>query len=277
MDKNTHPLKGKTADILRRIVITAAVTLVLLLTLAYFAMEKILFPAPYRYSERAGNVVLHSGDAELDAFYAPPADPEKPVILHSHGNGETLRYLFPAPRDYIRRGYGILVYDYAGYGASTGKAGEKQACRDIEAAYNFLRDTKKIPPEKILPVGFSVGSGATSYLAANYPVPGLVLCAPFASAIQVVFPFSLPGDRFPNAERLAAKAVPLLLFHGQKDRIVPYRNGLTIRKKAKGPVRFISHDRADHNDLFDKLGETFWQELEDFTRQICVKQSASGN
>ena len=260
----------KKTPVLRRILYTAGITLAVLLGLAYLGMEKILLPAPHRYSERAGNTVIQSGNAALDVFYAPPADPKKPVILHSHGNGDSLHYRFPAPGDYIRRGYGILAYDYAGYGASTGKAGEKQAYMDIAAAYDFLRNTKKIPPEKILPVGFSVGSGPSSFLAANYPVPGLVLCAPFASAIQVVFPFSLPGDRFPNAERLASKAVPLLLFHGKKDRIVPYRNGQTISRKAKGPVRFISHDRADHNDLFDILGETYWQELEAFSRRYCT-------
>ncbi len=255
---------------MRRIGIALGIGLAVLLALGYLCMEKILFPAPHRYSARAGNVILKSGNAELDALYVPPADPARPVILYSHGNGESLRRIHPGPQAYIQRGYGVLFYDYAGYGASTGKAGEMQACMDITAAYNYLRNVQQIPPEKILPVGFSVGSGATSYLAANYPVPGLVLCAPFASAIQVVFPFSLPGDRFPNAERLAAKQVPLLLFHGKKDRIVPYRNGVTISRKAKGPVRFISHDRADHNDLFDVLGETFWQELEAFSRQHCV-------
>ncbi|MBR4956507.1 MAG: alpha/beta hydrolase [Lentisphaeria bacterium] len=257
----------------RRILCTAGITLAVLLTLGYLFMEKILLPAPHRYSERAGNVVIQSGNAELDAFFHPPADPGKPVILHSHGNGESLRYMFPSPRDYVRRGYGVLAYDYAGYGASTGKAGEKQACMDIAAAYDFLRNTKKIPPEKILPVGFSVGSGPSSFLAANYPVPGVVLCAPFASAVQVVLPFPLPGDRFPNATRLASKSVPLLLFHGKKDRIVPYRNGQAISRKAKGPVRFISHDRADHNDLFDILGETYWQELEAFSRRYCTDRN----
>lgn len=271
MNEAVSPEKSrKKTPRLRRILYTAGITLGILLALAYLGMEKILFPAPGRYSERVGNVVIQSGNAELDAFFHAPADPGKPVILHSHGNGESLRYMFPAPRDYIRRGYGILVYDYAGYGASSGKAGEKQSCMDIAAAYDFLRNTKKIPPEKILPVGFSVGSGPSSFLAANYPVPGLVLCAPFASAIQVVFPFSLPGDRFPNADHLASKSVPLLLFHGKKDRIVPYRNGLKISRKAKGPVRFVPHDRADHNDLFDILGETFWQELETFAGQVCV-------
>lgn len=260
-DKKPRPLA-------LRILRIAGLAVAGLFALGYLGMEKILFPAPHRSSQRAGNVVLQSGDAELDAFYAPPAHPAKPVILYSHGNGESLQYMHPAPEAFIRRGYGVMVYDYAGYGASTGRAGEKQAYSDITAAYNYLREKRSIPAEKILPVGFSVGSGPSTYLAATQEVPGLVLCAPFASAIQVVFPFSLPGDRFPNGERLASKPVKLLLFHGRKDRIVPYRNSLTIRKKAAGPVRFISHNQAGHNDLHSMLGERFWQELDLFWKNL---------
>lgn len=75
-------------------------------------------------------------------------------------------------------------------------------------------------------IGFSVGSGPACYLAEKYPVGALVLEAPFASAFQVVLPFGgLPGDRFPNAERVRNIKVPLLVIHGRKDRVIPVRNG----------------------------------------------------
>lgn len=268
MNEAPHPAEVKKKLPLGfRILRAAGIALAVLLMLGYGAMEYILFPAPFRGGPRVGNVVLQSAGAELDAYFAPPADPRKPVILYSHGNGECLQVMHPGPHEFVNRGYGILAYDYAGYGASSGHAGEIQAYADITAAYTYLREVRKIPAEKILPVGFSVGSGPSSYLATRYPVAGLVLCAPFASAIQVVLPFSLPGDRFPNAARLAETPVKLLLFHGKKDRIVPYRNSLTIRRVARGPVHFVSEDRADHNDLFDVLGERFWQELERFWQE----------
>lgn len=239
MSEAVSPEKSrKKTPRLRRILYTAGITLGILLALAYLGMEKILFPAPGRYSERVGNVVIQSGDAELDAFFHAPADPAKPVILHSHGNGESLRYMFPAPRDYIRRGYGILVYDYAGYGASSGKAGEKQSCMDIAAAYDFLRNTKKIPPEKILPVGFSVGSGPSSFLAANYPVPGLVLCAPLPLPFRSFSPFPSPGTGSPMRITLLPNLSRFCSFMGKGTGSSP--TGTVLKSAGKPKARCAS-------------------------------------
>ncbi len=90
------------------------------------------------------------------------------------------------------------------------------------------------------------------------------MAAPFASAIQVAFPFSLPFDRFENAKRLQQSSVPVLIFHGTADRIIPYRNGKTVFEKAAGRKKLISVSGANHNDLFNKLGESLWRELYSF-------------
>ena len=127
-----------------------------------------------------------------------------------------------------------------------------------------MTQDKKIAPENIIVMGFSVGSGPSSYLAAKYPVKAVVLAAPFAAASQVVFPFSVPFDRFPNAARLSKKDVPLLIFHGTSDRIIPYRNGKKIFEQAAGRKKIVSIPGADHNDLFSVAGEIFWNELKNF-------------
>ncbi|MBQ7207071.1 MAG: alpha/beta hydrolase [Lentisphaeria bacterium] len=229
-------------------------------------VDKVMFPSPHT-GRRTGNLTLRSGAAELDAFWLP-GRPGGPVILYSHGNGEILSGIHGLLSEYARRGYGVLGYDYAGYGGSTGKAGEEQACRDIDAAYAFLTRTKGIPPERITLVGFSIGCGPSCYAAEKYPVRAVVLLAPFASALQTVFPFPLPFDRFPNARRMSATRRPLLVFHGRKDRIIPFRNGEKVYAMAAGtPKKFIPLDDTGHNDLFPRLGETFWTELAAFARR----------
>lgn len=244
--------------------ITAAVAILILLAAVAGCcfMDDLLFPRPHP-GARTGNLTLQAGEAELDAYWQP-GRPDKPVVLYSHGNGETLATIRGLLAGFAGRGYGVLAYDYAGYGGSTGKAGEEQAYRDIEAAYRYLREDQGITPDRILAVGFSVGGGPSCYLAEKYPLRGLVLCAPFASAVRVVLPFSIPCDRFPNVDRLSRRVMPLLLFHGTADRIVPYRNGVLLAEKARGPVRFITAEEADHNDLYDKLGDLFWTEFERF-------------
>lgn len=234
--------------------------LFILLLLGYAFMERILFPAP-KAEKKAGNITLQSGNARLDALWLPKENARN-VILYSHGNGEHLAMIKPFLQEFVKHDYSVLAYDYAGYGASTGKAGEKQAYLDVETAYRYLTEKENIPPGKIIIAGYSVGSGASSYIATEYPVKALVLIAPFASAIQVVLPFSLPFDRFPNAERLKNKAVPVTVFHGTSDGIVPYRNGKTIFKKASGKKKLITIPGAGHASIFPAISETLWQELE---------------
>lgn len=247
-----------------RLIFEIVLVLIIVVAGGYLFMERILFPSPHT-GIKTGNLALDSGGAVLDALWIKTENP-KATVLYSHGNNEHLSEIRSWVDEFARRGYNVLAYDYAGYGASAGKAGEKQACKDIEAAYRFLTGKEKIPPGEIIVTGFSVGTGPSTYLAVKYPVRGLVLAAPFASAVQVVFPFSLPGDRFRNAERLKNHAVPVLIFHGTADRIIPFRNGRKIFELAAGRKKLVTVPEADHNDLFDFLGERFWTELDGFFR-----------
>ena len=217
-----------------------------LLILGYANMEKLLFPSPKGNAN--GNLKLKSGDALLDAFFAE-GTPGKEVILYSHGNGETLETMRSFSEELARCGYSCLAYDYAGYGASTGKAGEKQAYSDIEAAYRFLTEEKKIPPSQIVVMGYSVGGGPSCYLAEKYPVRALVLLGTFASATKVYFPAGLPFDRFKNAERIRRINIPLMLVHGTGDRVVPYRNSQQIaRNSASALTVFYTLPGGSHGD-----------------------------
>ena len=244
-----------------RLILEAVLVILIVVAAGYISMDRLLFPAPFT-GKKVGNVTLTSGSAVLDAVWIKTENP-RATVLFSHGNGEHLAMIRPWLDEFVRRGYNVFAYDYAGYGGSTGKAGEKQACSDIESAYRFLTGTEKIPPGKIIVLGFSVGSGPSVYLASKYPV-GVVLAAPFASATQVVFPFSLPADRFPNAARLARSEAPVLIFHGTADRVIPFRNGQKIFDRAAGRKKLIVVPGADHDDLFDRLGDRFWTELDAF-------------
>lgn len=229
-------------------------------------LDRLLFPIPPA-TPAAGNCQLHAGTAVLDALWLEGRK-DYPVLLYSHGNYETLQNIQPLCQEFRLQGYGVFAYDYAGYGASTGKASEKQAYLDIEAAYDYLLREKGVSPKNIIPVGFSVGTGPSCYLASKYDIKALVLCAPFASAIRVALPFSLPGDKFKNVNRLASKEIPVLIFHGKKDEIIPYRNSKLLYNKAIGPKRLVLLDDASHGDLLDCLGDDFWSEIKSFLAEI---------
>ncbi len=275
MDINRTQVRKK---LLHRMGYIVIASLILLTVTVYLLMDKLLFPysgmesilprrSPYAdLKASSGNITLLSGDAVLDALWLKAKNP-KGTVLYSHGNGETLNEIRNWLKKFPLHGYNIFAYDYAGYGGSTGKAGEKQACKDIEAAYRFLTENEKIPAEQITVAGFSVGTGPGTYLATEYPVRNLVLVAPFASAAQAVLPFPLPLDRFRSAGRLSRSTVPVLIIHGKDDRIIPFRNGKKIYEKAAGKKKFIPVDNAKHNDLLFLLGDQFWEELDRFNTE----------
>lgn len=249
------------------------IALILLYTSGVLAMDKILFPGAEAVENRppkAGNLTLNSGEAELDAlFHCGKAG--KPVILYSHGNGEYLARIMPLLKQFIAREYTVMAYDYAGYGNSTGYPGEKQAYMDIEAAYTYLTEKKQIPEENIVVMGYSVGSGPSCYIAEKYPVKALVIISGFASAAQVLLPFSVPFDKFPNAERLKNCRVPLLIIHGRSDRIVPVRNGKKLFESSTAPIKEIHFENAGHNDIFYRT-VGFFSKLEKFLSRLPLKK-----
>ena len=246
-----------------RLLLLVAILLTTML-ISCVRIEKYLFPHPPS-TPPAGNCRLLSGDETLDALWLEGRK-DIPVILFSHGNYQRITDIISFCQSFQERGYSILAYDYAGYGASTGKASVKQSYLDIKTAYDYLINEKGVKAEDIVAVGYSVGSGPSCHLVSKHSVKALVLCAPFASAVHVVLPFSLPGDKFLNYRLLAKSDVPVLIFHGERDSIIPYRNAKLLYKKAKGRKRLVSPSKADHNDLFNCLGDTFWQELSDFLK-----------
>ncbi len=241
------------------LILCIAVLVIFLLTMGIIFMDFILFPAIHT-NKKIGNMTLKSGNAELDTVYIKVPD-ARGVVLYSHGNGEILARIMPWINEFKENNYSILAYDYAGYGGSSGRAGAEQAKSDIEAAYKFLTETEKVPPADITVIGYSVGSGPSTYLACKYPVRKLVLIAPFASASEALLPFDVPFNRFRNAELLSNNNVNLLLFHGTSDKTVPYRNGLKIYTKNAGAKTFKTYEGADHKNIFTRFKKDFWHEL----------------
>ena len=249
-----------------RMLLAIVIGLFLLLVLLMFFPERIIFQPPRWQGMPETPLLIDSGREKIAALYHPG---DSWVILYSHGNGEDLSTVRHRLRQYQQRGFAVIGYDYQGYGASTGKASVEGACRNIEAVYRYLTESEGVPPEKILVTGFSVGSGASCWLARNFPIGGLILEAPFASAFQAVLPFSnLPGDRFLNHRHIRQCQAPVLIIHGEKDRIVPVRNGKKLFAAASEPKKLILVPEAGHYDFEERLGEKYWQAYQQFIESL---------
>jgi abhydrolase domain-containing protein 17 len=188
------------------------------------------------------------------------------TLIFSHGNGEDLghnRWFLAALRD---AGFAVLAYDYRGYGLSAGgPPGEHATYEDIEAVYDYATRDLAIAPHALIVHGRSVGTGPSVHLAATRPVGGLILESGFTSAFRVLTRIALlPFDRFPNLRRLEAVRAPVLVMHGTRDEVIPYRMGLQLFAAAREPKMSLWIDGAGHNDFAAVAGERYWQTLQNF-------------
>lgn len=205
---------------------------------------------------------------KIAAFYLPAPDPEAKTILYSYGNLENLEGKLDLLGEFHRRGYGVIGYDYEGFGSSEGEASLTAALRDADAVYRYLTQTRGIAPSRIIAVGFSMGSGPACYLGHRYPLAGIVLEGGLASVLQVIIPWSgWPGDLYPNSTWLSQSKVPVLIFHGTDDKVIPYRDAETNYRQAAGRKRLVPVPGAGHQTILKTLGkERYFEILANFLR-----------
>ncbi len=183
-----------------------------------------------------------------------PVPGARKTVLYSHGNAEDVSNCGSRVRRFNAMGYSVLVYDYPGYGASAGEPTERGVYDAADAAYSFLTEGQGVAPADILIVGYSIGSGPACYLAEKNPVGGLVLFAPFKSAIRVVTGVRLlPYDPFPNLARIRNVSCPIIIYHGTADRVVPFSHGEAL-SEAHPDATFVPVPSADHFGLEFILG-----------------------
>lgn len=230
----------------------ASIYLVLAILAFFFADKLIFLPPGETYPGSRNHFEVTGAEGKEVALYYHPASEGMPTLLWSHGNAQNIGQLKVAMDSLNFEGFGILAYDYPGYGESAGKPSEKECYRSAKAAYDFLVSEKKCPAEKIILVGQSVGSGPTCWLAAHEEHGAVALISPFLSAFRTATKVPLfLGDRFLNLDRIVEFETPLLIIHGEEDSIVPFSHGERLFELSPSENKtFLPVEGGDHNDLF---------------------------
>ncbi|MEO6039734.1 MAG: alpha/beta hydrolase [Saprospiraceae bacterium] len=176
------------------------------------------------------------------------------VVLYFHGNRDNLQRWGAMHYDFTQLGFDFFAPDYRGYGKSTGDHDEARYLEDAELAYHWLR--QKYRPEDIVLYGRSLGSGMASHLAARVPARMLILETPFdnmrgllASHVRRHEPPFEPAFLFPNDENLQKTSLPLLIFHGTRDRVVPFASASNLKKVLKPGDEFVTLEGGSHGNL----------------------------
>jgi pimeloyl-ACP methyl ester carboxylesterase len=172
------------------------------------AISSLLFqPPPPTYLHPSRHFWLNtSTGSRIPAFFIERPNAQV-TILFSHGNAEDLGMIYDWFNDLARvLRVNIMAYDYTGYGKSNGTPCEENCYADIEAAFQYLLEVRRVQPEQIVLYGRSLGSGPSCYLAAKtakdgHSVGGVILQSPLLSAYRVAFDFrfTMIGDKVSTA------------------------------------------------------------------------------
>ena len=262
-------------------VVVAVVLLVVLFSWA-FQRRLIYLPStgavPSAATMLAGarDVQLTTSDGlRLGAWYIPARRPAGAVtVLVANGNAGDRSLRAPLARGLANQGFGVLLFDYRGYGANPGSPSEEGLARDVRAARQFLLE-EGVPGNHLLYYGESLGAAVVAELATEHPPAGLVLRSPFtdlASVGQIHYPFlpvrALLKDRFPVSEYLARVAVPITVVYGTADSIVPPDESRRSVAAARGPTRLVAVEGADHNDPALLNGDALMQAVIELAKEI---------
>jgi pimeloyl-ACP methyl ester carboxylesterase len=160
-------------------------------------------------------------------------------------------------------GFSYLFIDYEGYGQNEGQTHYLKMYEEALAVYDYAITRPDFDKDHIVSMGFSLGTGSAVYLAANRPVIGLILAAPYANGYDLynnVLPIfygitkPLVKHKLPSDDYAPKVACPVLIFASQSDSIVPFDSSLRLSKLFPGSVDFVAYDGFDHNELFEAEG-----------------------
>lgn len=251
-------------------ILTALATGYLLLLVGLYVFQRGLMYHPGDHLPDAGETQIPEARTaisrpepglDLVSWYVP-ANPGRPTILYFQGNAGTI-----ADRDYKARifadaGIGIWLTGYRGFGGNQGKPTEAGLYADAQAALAALQ-SRGIQPADIVLYGESLGTGVAVETAAalarsGTPAKGIILEAPFTSmgdAAQSHYPYVpakwLVRDSYDSLAKIAGIAAPLLILHGDADKVVPERQGQRLFEAAKEPKRGYWVPAGGHSDLYD--------------------------
>jgi pimeloyl-ACP methyl ester carboxylesterase len=192
----------------------------------------------------------------LGAWYVPASVGSNLgyTVLYCHGNAGDIGDRVSHVEELHRVGFDVMVFDYRGFGESTGKPTEKGTYLDARACWDHLVKTRGVVPERIVVYGHSLGGAVAAHLAADAPPRLLVVEATFTSAGDMaarMFPW-LPSRllcrfRYDTRDAVRRARCPVIVAHSRDDEMIPYVMGRRLFDSAHGPKRFVEL-RGGHNE-----------------------------
>jgi uncharacterized protein len=246
----------------------------LLYSLLYFPSRQIV-ETPGRAALQYRELALETDDGErLHGWWVRARTEWLGHLLLCHGNAGNVGDRVHHAALLTAAGFDVLLFDYRGYGRSSGRPSEEGTYSDGRAALACLREQPDVDPSRVFYLGESLGGAIALQLAIEHPPAGLVLLSSFTGLREMgrlhypLVPAALVPDVYPSLRRIRQLDAPLLVLHGERDDIVPLSHGRALFEAAPGQKRMHVFPGLGHNDLVPLAGGAFAREIASWAREL---------
>ncbi|MFL5744002.1 MAG: alpha/beta hydrolase [Niastella sp.] len=233
--------------------------------LLYFIQEKLIFYPQvldknyqFGFEQPFEELTIPTSDNSRLHGLLFKADHSKGLIFYLHGNGGALDSWGEVASTYTALNYDVFLLDYRGYGKSNGVIyGQQQFFDDVQTAYDSLKT--RYAEDRIVVLGYSIGTGAATKLASANNPKLLILQAPYYSLTDmmrhtypIIPPFILKY-KFETNNYLKACKMPVVIFHGNRDEVIYYGSSLRLKTLFKKQDTLITLHGQTHNGITDNI------------------------
>lgn len=226
----------------------------------FYQPDNILYDTPKNAGLDFEEVTFASADGTALTGWFIPAQGRAPrqakgTVIHFHGNAQNMSAHWRFAEWLPRQGYNLFVFDYRGYGTSKGTPDLDGVLADSIAAIEHVRQRPDSTPDKLIVYGQSLGG--TNAIGAvvkgsRQGIRAVIVESTFSSYSQIAHD-KVPGagwlmsDRH-SADRLIDQIapIPLLLIHGDQDKVIHHRHSERLLALAKDPKQLIVLNGEGH-------------------------------
>ena len=244
--------------ILLRIIVVLFVLYILICGLLFFFQEKIIFSSErldknfkFSFAQKFEEINIKTKDGKFLNGLLFRADSAKGLIFYLHGGEGSVREWGGIAQYYTKLTYDIFILDYRGYGKSEGSnTSQNQFFEDVQMAYNEMK--KRYSEDKIVVLGYSLGTGPAAKIASTNKPKQLVLEAPYYSMTDMmknsfpVIPTFILKYKFDTNKYLKECKVPVVIFHGNRDTQINYRSSIRLKEALKNTDTLIILNGTGH-------------------------------
>lgn len=204
-----------------------------------------------------------SSDKTPLTYYEIKGNKKSPVIVFCHGNQGSMTKAANQKKVkfLVKQGYTVFMPDYRGFGKSGGKPDEKGIYRDLDSFVSLLNNKYKIPDNKIVLWGHSMGSAIVIDEASKRNFEGVIVEGAFTSVEDMknyriahkrnanpvhlfirdyIFNNIPITQKFTSKDKIAKIKSPMLIIHAVHDEMVPVEMGKKLAQLKPDAETFFS-------------------------------------